>query len=241
MLAKSDIISKLQKEILSLQGYKPVLETRIDHSGMGMINEAFPNKEFPLGAIHEFCCSGEEEFAATAGFVSGLVSCIIRNGTAIWISQSKSVFPPALAYFGLKPEHFVFVQMQKERDLLWAMEEALKCTGLKAVICECQNLSFMASRRFQLAVEASGVTGFVIRKNYRVFNTTASLTRWEVKPIPSMIKDDLPGVGAPHWQANLLRVRNAKPRFWKLEWSHGKFIEIEQSAPAISLHHKKTG
>lgn len=40
------------------------------------------------------------------------------------------------------------------------MEEALKCGGLAAVVGEVQDISFTASRRLQLAVEQSGVTGF---------------------------------------------------------------------------------
>ena len=41
---------------------------------------------------------------------------------------------------------------------MWAIEEALKCDGLAAVIGEMKELSFTNSRRLQLAVEKSHVT-----------------------------------------------------------------------------------
>src|SRR5512136_2562732 len=109
-LSKADIIARLNQEILPLQGYKPVLHTHRQDLGLGAIEKSFPNHVFPLAAIHEFGSKEQEDEAATGGFISGLLSSILANGgTAVWISQTPIVFPPALHYFGLRPESFIFI------------------------------------------------------------------------------------------------------------------------------------
>ena len=67
------------------------------------------------------------------------------------------------------------------------MEEALKCDGIAAVVGEIQELSFTVSRRLQLAVEQSRVTGFILRNNPRNLNTTACVTRWKITPLSKYV------------------------------------------------------
>jgi protein ImuA len=240
--SKADIIARLNREFLPLQGYKPLTQTAKLNTGLGSIEQALPGKSFPLAAMHEFCCNEQEEEAATGGIIAGLLSTIMVNGgTAVWIGRSPIIFPPALKFFGLAPERVIFVAMQREKDMLWAMEEALKCGGLTAVIGELRELSFTTSRRFQLAVEHSNVTGFLVRRDPRKLNTTASLTRWKISSLPSASVDELPGVGFPRWQVDLLKVRNGKPGSWQMEWVNGRFRQLPDSHSIIHELKKKTG
>ncbi|WP_148233512.1 ImuA family protein [Pseudopedobacter saltans] len=100
------------------------------------------------------------------------------------------------------------------------MEEALKCKGLAAVVAELQELSFSQSRRLQLAVESSRVSGFVLRRDTRKINTTACVARWRISPQPSLLLEKgLPGVGFPQWQVELLKVKNGQPGSWNIAWT----------------------
>ena len=112
------------------------------------------------------------------------------------------------------------------------MEEALKCEGLAAVIAEVRDISFAQSRRLQLAVESSKVTGFLLRNDPSKLGTTTCVARWQITSLPSETEDGLPGIGFPRWQADLLRVRNGSPGSWKLEWAEGSFVPIEEK-PAV--------
>jgi protein ImuA len=225
MLAeRANIISQLQKDILLLQGYKPASNAAVD-VGLGPIKEAFPNHTFPLGAVHEFLSAGLEGAAATSGFIAGLLAGLMGGGgTSLWVSSSRTLFPPALRSFGIQPDRFIFIDLQKERHGLWAIEEALKCGALTAVVGEMQEISFTASRRLQLAVEQSQVTGFILRNNVRKPNTTACVSRWRITPLPSVSADDLPGIGFPHWKVELLRIRNGRPGIWEIKWEDGRFL-----------------
>lgn len=239
---KADIIAQLQKDILPLQGFKPIGNGNLINTGLGVIKNVFPKNRFPLGAVHEFCCAGEEDATATSGFIAGILSALMRSGGAsIWISSSHKIFPPALKSFGIAPEKIIFIDLQKEKDILWAMEEALKCIGLAAVIGEMRELSFTASRRLQLAVEQSRVTGFIIRRNPHNLNTTACVTRWKITSLPSESEDDLPGIGFPRWNVELMKVRNGKPGNWEIEWMNESFRHVYQPAPIIHAEQKKTG
>jgi protein ImuA len=238
--SKADIIAQLQRDILPLQGYKAVAGNKGFDAGLGFIKHAFPNASFPLGAIHEFFCSGSEDISASAGFIAGVLSAIMRKGgVCLWIGPVM-IFPPALKAFGIAPDKIIFVHLQKEKEILWATEEALKCEGLAAVITETAEISFTASRRFQLAVEQSRVTGFVIRRNPKNL-ATACITRWKISPLPSSTEGGLPGVGFPRWNVELLKVRNGTPGQWQLEWAAGKFSHIAKVASINKEQQRKAG
>lgn len=239
---KSDIIARLKREIFSLNDFKKK-PGNVDKVGLPLqVKNAFPNGQFPLGAIHEFLIEGSEGAAATSGFVSAMLGPLMKNnGATIWVSACRNIFPPALASFGILSEKIIFIDLKKEKEILWAMEEALKCNAVAAVVGELSELSFTASRRLQLAVEQSKVTGFLLRKIKGNINTTACLSRWKITSLPSFLEDEMPGVGFPRWNVELLKVRNGKPGKWELEFKDGRFRNIPKLAAIIHQLEKKTG
>ena len=137
LAAKADIISRLRREILPLEGLYTPRNESADESGLGFMKDAFPNRTFPLGAVHELISENGESAAATAGFTAGIISGLMKNGSAaVWIGKSRILFPPALKAFGIRPDQIIFIDLQKEKDILWSIEEELKCAGFAAVICE---------------------------------------------------------------------------------------------------------
>lgn len=240
--AKNDIISKLQTDILRLQGFKQERGNNPLDAGLGNIIKSFPNSTFPVGCIHEFLSQKKEDTTATTGFIAGLInSLMINSGAALWISSSRTLFPPALKAFGLQPERFIFIDLKRERDVLWTMDEALKCGALSVVVGEMQNISFMESRRLQLAVEQSQVTGFVVRNSFNKVNTTACVSRWSITSLPSETIEDLPGIGFPKWKVELLKVRNGKPGVWNMQWMNGKFAPVYRTPVISHLEQKQAG
>jgi protein ImuA len=235
---RAAVLSELQQEVLLMQGFKPANSATVD-VGLGPLKDAFPNQSFPLGCVHEFLSGGIASMAATSGFVSGLLSTLMgEKGTSLWISSSRTLFPPALANYGLQPDKFIFIDLKKEKDVLWAMDEALKCGALTAVIGEMQELSFPASRRLQLAVEESKVNGFVLRTNPKKINPTACVSRWRITSLPSHVIDDLPGIGFPKWKVELLRIRNGKPGEWEIKWQGGRFQPVMKDKTFIDQQQK---
>lgn len=220
---RADIIAGLQSDILRLEGFKPS-NARMTDAGLGPITEAMPNAAFPLGAVHEFLTAKTEDAAATTGFISGLLASLMgSSGTVLWISSGRMIFPPALKTFGVQPDRVIFIDLPSEKEVMWAIDESLKCAGLSAVVGEVKEISFKASRRLQLAVEQSQVTGFVIHHCTQKANTTACISRWKITSLASQSIDGLPGIGFPHWRVELQRIRNGKTGVWEVQFIGGKF------------------
>lgn len=237
MSAKADIILQLQKEILLLGGHKPPVKNMSLPNGLQFMQPHFPQGVFPLGAVHEFVFNNPEAAAATTGFIGGLLSaCIPVKGTVIWISRNNNIFPPALIAFNIEPSAVIFIHPANEKEVLWVMEEVLKCDSITAAVAEMQELNFTNSRRFQLAVEKSKVTGFILNEKQQPANN-ACVSRWQVQSLPSMPQQGLPGVGNTRWQVDLKKIRNGKPGSWQIEWAGNNFKQV---LPAASLTQTET-
>jgi len=229
MDSKSELVAKLQQDILLWQGFKPVSAAKAERIGLGEIENSFPDSVFPKKAIHEFITVLPEHSAASDGFIAGLLAVLMENGAAcVWASTSRRLFPASLSLFNVEPERIIFMDVQTEKDVLWITEEALKCEGLAAVVAEVNKLSLIESRRLQLAVESSGVTGFILRKDENKTASTVATARWRISPLPSHTEDGMPGLGFPRWQVELLKVRNGNPGSFVLEWAGEKFEEVKK-------------
>lgn len=162
-------------------------------------------------------------------------------GPCLWISTRSRVYPPALAAFGIRPEQVLFVDVTSAREALWAIEEALQCPAVAAVVGEVGDLDFTESRRLQLAVESSRVTGFIHRYRPRTA-ITAAVARWQIAPLPSAPEEGLPGLGVPRWSVQLLKVRNGRPGSWAVEWTAAGFRPVlQQTTPAVRPGFAATG
>ncbi|RYY37738.1 MAG: Error-prone repair protein ImuA [Sphingobacteriaceae bacterium] len=224
---KQQVITQLRQDLLKWEGYKAPALGQPNLLGLGPLEGVFPNGVFPKSSVHEMVCASSEQAAASGGLISGILSLLMqRNGVCVWIGRDRRLFAPSLSSFGVEPHQVIFISLMNDKDTLWVMEEALKCPGLTAVICELRDMNFKQSRRFQLAVEHSRVTGFVLRNASAKLGSTACAARWSVKPLPSAVMGNLPGIGHFRWQVDLLKVRNGKTGSWILEWHDGHFVPV---------------
>lgn len=227
---KQEILSNLRKQILLMEGFKEPLLA--EDANLGRINEAFPNGVFPFSALHEFFCFNQEEITSSSAFIAAMLSLRYRkNATTVWISPTRKIFPPALKSFGIEPHQVLFLNIKKEKDISWAINEALTCSSLSAVVGEMPEMSITASRRFQLTIEDAGVGCFILRSNPKNLLTTA-VSRWHIQSLPSIAEKDFPGISFPRWQVNLLKVRNGKTGSWDVEWT-GKGFRYPSKLAAI--------
>ena len=222
--AQKETIQQLQKKVLELQGFKNTPIGSGERFGLGALELCFPHATLPTGTIHEFIAENPEQIAASEGFISGLLAKLMEAGNAcIWISKNRRLFPPSMQKFGVNAQNIIFIDLHREKEILWVMEEALKCEGLAAVIAELPDLDFAQSRRLQLATEKSHVTGILLRKEPKRQSSTACTVRWQIKPQPSQLPEGLPGVGNPNWEVSLLKVRNGQTGSFLIQWAEDHF------------------
>jgi len=180
--------------------------------GVPEIDAVLPGGGLAHGALHEFAGggSGTVDGAAAALFTAGIVAR--TKGEVVWCLTRPDLFMPALAQAGLHPKRVVFVEGDKEEDVLASMEQCLSYGGLGAVVGELVRLPMTASRRLQLAAEKTGTMAIAVRRWRRQTEAndfgqpTAATTRWRVSVLPS---EDLPvaGIGRARWLLELMRSR----------------------------------
>jgi protein ImuA len=190
--------------------------------GIAAIDARLPRGGLVLGALHEIGGGGLGAIhaAAAALFVAGALARI--DGSVLWCLRTRDLFAPALAGAGLHPDRVIFAEGGDERTVLLCLEEGLRHAGLAGVVGEVARLSMIASRRLQLAAEASGVTAFAIRRWRTVQETrefgqpTAAMTRWRITALPSAPLP-VPGIGRARWQLELVHVRGGEGGVWDVE------------------------
>jgi protein ImuA len=190
--------------------------------GLPSIDGALPHGGLARGHLHEVIEGGAaSEYASLATlFAAGVVARL--SGPVLWCLRTRDLFAPALARVGLHPDRVIYCETWKDRDVLPAMEEGLRCAGLAGVIGEVGKLSLTASRRLQLVAGESGVTALVLRRwrnsHEKQFaaDPTAAATRWRVSPSTSLPSpfDHLP---RQRWHVELLRVKGGEPHSWIVE------------------------
>lgn len=168
---------------------------------------------------------------AAYGFRARDLTVVPRNDeewkasrTAVWVAEdmalaeSGALHGPGLVDIGLAPERLVTVAAGHRRDLMWAMEEALRCRSVGAVIGEMRGgaLDSVAVRRLSLAAAESGALAVLLRAAPEGDASTAA-TRWIVNAAPSA--PTLYGLGAPCFAAQLTRNRRGPAGTWIIEWS----------------------
>jgi protein ImuA len=190
--------------------------------GLHEIDAHLPQGGLARGALHEVAGGGlgAVHGAAAALFAAGVLARM--PGPVLWCLRVRDLFAPALAGAGLHADRVLYAEVGDEQTVLLCLEEGLRHGGLAGVVGEVSRLSMTASRRLQLAAEASGVTAFVLRRWRSAAaatdfgQPTAAATRWRVSALPSSPLP-VPGVGRARWFVELIRCRAGDCAEWELE------------------------
>jgi protein ImuA len=177
-----------------------------------------------LGVLHEVAAEVEVEIAAATGFALALATRR-APGAVLWIAEdigareSGRPYGPSLDQIGLAPERLVAVAAARSRDVLWAMEEALRCRAIAAVIgemWEARGLDDVAARRLSLAAAAGGTLALLLLARPPI-RASPAVTRWIVGTTSSAPTRH--GVGPPRIRVELVRNRHGRLGAWMLEWN----------------------
>jgi protein ImuA len=204
--------------------------------GIGTVDEALSGG-LARGALHEIAAVSEAHLAAATGFALGLVS----SRRLLWIAEDMALaesgapYGPGLDAFGLLPERLLTVAATRPHDLLWAMEEALRCRAIGTVIGELRHgeIDAVAVRRLSLAAAESGALALLLRAAPPTDASTAA-TRWIVGAAPNAC-----------FAVELVRNRRGPLGSWILEWSDSdeRFLLATPAqpvaAPALDRPHRK--
>ncbi|MCW2362620.1 MULTISPECIES: ImuA family protein [Sphingobium] len=198
------------------------------------------------GRVHEVYAAEVDDVAAAAGFVVSLATGLSEaDGKVLWLRERQASRKGGVAQghgwaeLGGAPGLGLIGTVRDGMDLLRAAVDALRCSGLSAVVVEgwgpMPALDLTASRRLTLAAEKSGVTLLLLRPDAPPV-PSAGQTRWQVAAAPSLA---LPGnaPGLPTFDVTLLRQRSGPCGLsWRLEWDRDRrlFREAALSGAVVS-------
>ena len=163
----------------------------------------------PTGCLQEVIGGSDAAAAGFCAFLLGRLASLEGAPRSVlwgWIGEGD-LYPPGLAAFGLDPARVILLAAPGPADLLWAMEEGLRCPALAGVVMEVDRLDLVASRRLQLAAVAGGVTGLLLARGRRTHAAvSAAALRWRIEGLPG-----------ERWRVELERRRGGRPGAWILE------------------------
>lgn len=186
----------------------------------------------------EIFCSADA--AAGGGFAMAMAQKHGGNRPWLWVQDERSRKRSGVPYIHGLPEGLRrdchYIAADKVEDVLFALEEGLRCSVLGFVIGEITGvpkaLGFTQSRRLAFASENYGVPLYLIRSDAER-SLSAARMRWNVEAAmsePCPTNPDAPG--SPVWDAELFRSRLYRPSRWKLAHDEGK---LTIAAPADRL------
>lgn len=150
------------------------------------------------------------------------------DAPVLWVQDRLSYREtgrPCLAGMGTS-RPILMVNLSRPVDVLWALEDGLRCHALAAVIGEIWGdpkvLDFTATKRLALRSEAAEVPCWLIR-HAATPNLSAARDRWRIASAPSAAHpDDALAPGKPRWSLDLFRSRQSKPGQWVVTYDQSQ-------------------
>ena len=126
-----------------------------------VLDQLLPKKGWETGTLIEWL--GEDGGGAATLALAIAARLLQRGGALVVIDSRREFYPPAAANLGILLERTVVVQPRPGRDSLWAMEQSLRSEAVSVALGWFQELQDRTARRLQLAADAGGGVGFLLR------------------------------------------------------------------------------
>ena len=194
--------------------------------GLAAIDGQLPQGGLALDAVHELTGADEADMPAAFGFMAALLGHAAAAGRAetpaLLVLSRRSLdacgspYGHGLKELGLQPGRLLLLETAADRQVLWALEEALRLRAAPALAGWLGGrLDLKASRRLQIAAENSGALLLVLRPP-QAEEANAAATRWRVRAAPAA-RDRFACFKRWRWRISLERCRNGRPGEWILE------------------------
>jgi protein ImuA len=190
------------------------------------------------GALHELAPTAPLHLGAVSGFGLALAARAAGDRRQVFwvttdfaVSEGGGPYGPGLDLFGMASARLLMLRVPKPVDVLWAMEEALRCRALACVIAELTSdgavADLTATRRLALAARegiSAQNSGFGLLIRHRTTSVpSAAATRWEIASTlsqPDAYAERTGGMGRTRFDISLRKNRRGPSGRWIIEWDH---------------------
>jgi protein ImuA len=232
--SKAQTLEALKEKVAAFESRPALADSDTDSAPRGLLST-------PRGYVHEVFADTLTNTGAAFGFALAQAKGMLTpERPGLLILQLKSDMqelglPYALGFrtFGLEATAFVLIRTDTITELLWAMEEAIACRAVGAVVADIayphKALDFTASRRLALRTAGSSASVFLVRYA-RDREATAARYRWRVEPqlsMPHPFDDRAPG--PPRWRltlekGSLSRRKGPAGEHYLVDWTENGLV-----------------
>ena len=190
-------------------------------TGTRVLDAQLPGGGWPVGALTELLQAPHQHNEWRL-----LAPALARCGTAVvvLVAPPHVPFGPALTARGVAAQRLLWVQPLVAAQRLWATEQALRCTGVDAVLAWLPQVRADQLRRLQMAAHEYNRLLFVMRPSAARQESSPAVLRLELEP-------DVAGLADSASKVDSLRVHILKRRGPPLDQA----ICLPACEPALAL------
>jgi protein ImuA len=155
------ILQQLRQKIRAVETENRRDKGSLVKNGCAAIDRLLPDGGYSRGTLIQWISAG----GLGAEYLSLRVAqqACLEGGALVIADPRKEFFPPAAAAMGIDLNHLIVLQTDNEKDLLWGIDQALRCSAVAAVWGWLEVIEERQFRRFQLSAESSGALGLFVQ------------------------------------------------------------------------------
>jgi len=158
-------------------------------TGCDPLDAALPGQGFLRGSLVEWLGDGPGCGAGMLALRAAREACR-EGGALVVIDPRRNFYPPAAAAWGVDLGNTIVIRQAQRKQSQWALDQALRCSHVAAVVAWPQQLDSRTFRRLQLAVETSGCLGLLIRSAIAQRDSSWADVRLLVSPVEQTLASE---------------------------------------------------
>ncbi len=153
-------------------------------SGCQELDRCLPDGGYAPGTIIEWI----EPTLGCGGIYLAIAAArhaITDGKVLVVVDPQQRFYPPAARSMGIPIERLIVLRPESESDVMWSIDQALRCSAVGAVVANLERVSELQARRFQLAAEQGQALGCWLRP-WKVQRAPSwAEIQWLVEPVSS--------------------------------------------------------
>ena len=192
-LAQSNVVSQLRNQIRSVETAGRVDGQARVSSGCAVIDRLLPGGGYQRGTLVQWLTGGGH----SADYLSLLAAkqAAVDGGAIVVFDPQHQFYPPAAAAIGINLDNLIVLKgassktwsssqcsenEELDSDLLWSIDQALRCPAVAAVWGSPGRIGERWFRRFQLSAESSGCLGLFVQPIAQIRQPSWADVQWWV-------------------------------------------------------------
>jgi protein ImuA len=173
------LVTALRRQVERLEKPQPLPDERLLSTGSPALDSLLPGGGLRRGSLVEYLSPSTGSGAGTLALCAAREVCAEGRALVV-VDRRRTFYPPAAIAWGFDLTSLLILQPADDAAELWAIDQALRCSGVGAVYAPCGALDVRDFRRLQLAAEAGGTLGILLRPTRIRGQPTWADVRWEV-------------------------------------------------------------